>query len=274
MSSYSRAGFLPNFLPDADAIPSDDPSAQAMFALNALRDMAESHRLSSCMERFASLLESLGYTGFVFGALYREGEELGAEPVAMRGALTPVTEIYQHEGLAKRDPIAARAYREAKPFTWAEYFRHPEETEGGAGRKAVVDNLLAHGVTCGATIPAASPGSMFRAQLSISGPAGMTSEAFETQFWRTSWLARAATLLLKDMMLKEVIESRVSRLTPSEIAVMNDLAKGLRPQQIAQQFGKSEKTIRNQITSAKARLGARTRDQALSYALGFGLIQP
>ena len=78
--------------------------------------------------------------------------------------------------------------------------------------------------------------------------------------------------LLKDMMLQEVIDSRVSRLTPSEIAVMNALAKGMRPQQIAEELGKSEKTIRNQITSAKARLGARTRDQALSYALGFGLI--
>lgn len=271
MSSFSRAGFLPNFSPDADAIPSDDPAAQAMFALSALRDMADSHRLSACMERFASLLESLGYTGFVFGALFRDGDELGSEAVAMRGALTPVTEIYTHEGMVRDDPIAARAYRETRPFTWAEYYRNPGDTPG---RRAVVENLLAHGVTCGATIPAASPGSMFRAQLSVSGPAGMTSEAFETQFWRTAWLARAATLLLKDMMLKEVIDSRVSRLTPSEIAVMNELAKGLRPQQIAQQFGKSEKTIRNQITSAKARLGARTRDQALSYALGFGLIQP
>ncbi len=243
-----------------------------MFALNALRDMAESTKLSSCMERFAALLESLGYTGFVFGALFRDGDKFAAEPIAMRGALTPVTEVYLHENMVVDDPIAARAYGESKPFTWAELFRNPDQA--GAGSRVVMENLLAHGVTCGATIPAASPGSMFRAQLSVSGPAGMTSEAFETQFWRTAWLARAATLLLKDLMLKEVIESRVSRLTPSEIAVMNELAKGLRPQQIAQAFGKSEKTIRNQITSAKARLGARTRDQALSYALGFGLIQP
>lgn len=243
-----------------------------MFALAVLRDIVESRRLSGCMERFAALLESLGYSGFVFGALYREGSALGYEPVAMRGALTPVTEVYMHEAMLADDPIAARAYTDTRPFTWAEYQRNPDSLEGGEGRRKVINNLLAHGVTCGASIPTASPGSMFHGVLSVSGPAGMTPEAFETQFWRTAWLAQAAGKLLKDMMLQEVIDSRVSRLTPSEIAVMNALAKGMRPQQIAEELGKSEKTIRNQITSAKARLGARTRDQALSYALGFGLI--
>ncbi|SET25783.1 helix-turn-helix transcriptional regulator [Oceanicella actignis] len=273
MSSYSKAGFLPNFLPDADAIPSDDPAAQAMFALNALREMTESKKLSDSQERFASLLESLGYSGFVFGALFRDGADMAFEPILMRGAMTPVTEMHAHQNLIRGDPIIARAYRAAAPFTWAEFYRQREAADE-PGARAVIENLLAHGVTCGATFPSASPGSMFHAVLSVSGPAGMTSEAFETQFWRTAWLARAAATLLKDLMLKEVIDSRVSRLTPSEVAVMNELAKGLRPQQIAQIFGKSEKTIRNQITSAKARLGARTRDQALSYALGFGLIQP
>jgi len=52
-------------------------------------------------------------------------------------------------------------------------------------------------------------------------------------------------------------------LTPSERAVLQLVAQGLDNPTIAQQLGKGEKTVRNQISSIFAKLGVRTRAEAI-----------
>lgn len=57
-------------------------------------------------------------------------------------------------------------------------------------------------------------------------------------------------------------------LTPAERAVLRLVAQGLDNQAIARQLGKSEKTVRNQVSSIFDKLGVRTRAAAIVRAIG------
>jgi DNA-binding CsgD family transcriptional regulator len=57
-------------------------------------------------------------------------------------------------------------------------------------------------------------------------------------------------------------------LTHAEAAVLELLARGLDNHAIARQLGKSEKTVRNQVSSIFDKLGVRTRSEAIVRALG------
>ena len=57
-------------------------------------------------------------------------------------------------------------------------------------------------------------------------------------------------------------------LTAAEAAVLELLARGLDNHAIAQQLGKSEKTVRNQVSTIFDKLGVRTRAEAIVQAIG------
>lgn len=60
-------------------------------------------------------------------------------------------------------------------------------------------------------------------------------------------------------------------LTQSELAVLDHVARGLGNGEIARALGKSEKTVRNQVTSIFAKLGVSSRAQAIVRARDSGL---
>ena len=57
-------------------------------------------------------------------------------------------------------------------------------------------------------------------------------------------------------------------LTSAEAAVLELLARGLDNHAIARQLGKSEKTVRNQVSTIFDKLGVRTRAEAIVHAIG------
>lgn len=57
-------------------------------------------------------------------------------------------------------------------------------------------------------------------------------------------------------------------LTPAEQAVLRLVAQGLDNAAIASRLGKSEKTVRNQVSSIFDKLGVRTRAAAIVRAIG------
>ena len=59
-----------------------------------------------------------------------------------------------------------------------------------------------------------------------------------------------------------------SPLTAAEAAVLELLARGLDNHAIATQLGKSEKTVRNQVSTIFDKLGVRTRAEAIVHAIG------
>jgi pimeloyl-ACP methyl ester carboxylesterase/DNA-binding CsgD family transcriptional regulator len=65
-----------------------------------------------------------------------------------------------------------------------------------------------------------------------------------------------------------------SRLTPSEHQVLALLAEGLDNTAIADALGKSEKTVRNQVSSIFHKLGVKTRAEAIVTAREAGIVGP
>ncbi len=57
-------------------------------------------------------------------------------------------------------------------------------------------------------------------------------------------------------------------LTPAEAAVLELVARGLDNTAIAARLGKTEKTVRNQVSTVFDKLGVRTRAEAIVRALG------
>lgn len=62
-----------------------------------------------------------------------------------------------------------------------------------------------------------------------------------------------------------------ARLTPSEYEVLTLMARGLDNSAIAAALGKSEKTVRNQVSSIFSKLGVRTRAEAIVQAREAGI---
>ncbi len=61
-------------------------------------------------------------------------------------------------------------------------------------------------------------------------------------------------------------------LSPRECQCLEYLSIGLRPAAIAKSLGLSVKTVDKHIASARMRLGASTREHAVSLAIAKGLI--
>ena len=57
-------------------------------------------------------------------------------------------------------------------------------------------------------------------------------------------------------------------LTPAEAAVLELVGRGLDNHAIARRLGKSEKTVRNQVSAILGKIGVRTRAEAIVYAIG------
>lgn len=62
-------------------------------------------------------------------------------------------------------------------------------------------------------------------------------------------------------------------LTPRERETLTYLAKGMRNTQIAHKMGIEEVSVRKNTISARSKLGASTREQAVALAVKHGLIQ-
>lgn len=72
----------------------------------------------------------------------------------------------------------------------------------------------------------------------------------------------------------DIYNSDTIRLSPRETEVLNWLAQGHMNSRIAEKMGIAEITVRKHIRSSRKKLGAATREQALSIAIINGLITP
>ena len=96
-------------------------------------------------------------------------------------------------------------------------------------------------------------------------------EAFRRDWTRFGAELTAASNLL-DVAVREARPNLLVRLSPREIDCLAWLAHGLRPKEICWRLGISEKTFDKHMTSAKAKLKSRTRDQAVAKAVLLNLL--
>lgn len=227
--------------------------------LDALQTLARGADLEMLRDPLAALIGSLNLGGYKFCIAMPAAGAYRIIAVIAGGDLGGAPEHFLDSTIGPGDPILWESYRSVSPVSWTPYFTDARRMELSG-----VSRLAARGVTSGASIPIVSRQRDCRASLCVSGARGETPAGLDLrlpEFWP---LLRLAGLALLDVGLAEAQLRATSPLTESEIAVLKALSQGLTVKETAHQLGKSERTVRNQLDSARSRIGAKTTIEAIA----------
>lgn len=229
-----------------------------MAMLHALQALARATSLDMMRRPLADLTGALNLGGYKFCIAATEPMGYRIVAVIAGGDLDEAPEAFLGSRIEPSDAILWESYRSAAPVSWTPYFSDPRLM-----RVSGVCRLADRGVTSGASIPILSHHGRCRATLCVSGMRQEPPASLDLRlpsFWP---LLRLAGLALVEAGLTEADERRRLLLTPSETAVLSALSEGLRVKEVAEKLGKSERTIRNQLESARLRIGASTTIEAV-----------
>ncbi|TVQ55155.1 MAG: hypothetical protein EA355_10540 [Rhodobacteraceae bacterium] len=252
-------------------------SASLDHASDNWRDVIAISRADSmeaAADALATCLKAFGVDGFGFGAIWRDGDGVAGARCCARGVMESLVADYLDRRLENRDPLLRALLRGRRAALWSQYYFGSDRADGDGASAEIAALFHEHGVTAGATISLNDFGGAYRAVMSLA--ATRTDPAcFDAEFVKHECALRAAGVIFCDVALREGLprlEPGDLVLSNSEKLVMEGLVRGMRARDIASWLGKSEHTVRNQIASAQARLGARTKEQAIAVALRRGLI--
>jgi DNA-binding CsgD family transcriptional regulator len=207
--------------------------------------------------------------GCVYGAL-RPGKAL--DKPFVRGTLGPeVGKRWSEEKLYLRDAIVTRALASPKPFTWGAEFLPV------AGVPAEVRTFYEDMRVAGA-------GSIFVIPMRCDPNRGLglgllgsdaKCEPFEAMMAERAPVLTLAVLYADQRMVTLSRADRVfeSKLAPRETQCLELLTSGLKNEVIAERMGITVHTVQLHLASAKKKLGAATREQALAKALTYRFIR-
>lgn len=230
--------------------------------LSALRSLATGRDTDAFFEAMEALRETLNFSGHRLriatprdrGYCVFWEYSLGSFASFARGA---------------RPKMAAGGASSFAPFLIEEpetqFWRRPSEN---APSEAMSNDLMTSfeklGVKAGATYPLSLLNGNQIAFTCVAAAIGETPAAFEARFPRLVPDLKLATLVAADFALRHF--TRVSRevLTPNQAIVLDFLSEGQRLRDIAARLGKSERTVRHQLASARERLGAATTTEAIA----------
>lgn len=185
------------------------------------------------------------------------------------GALKRVIDPCKADEGSLKDEIVDRLRRAGQAFSFTPFLAAADMR----GENTLAERMRAEGVTCGGAVATLTPGTMRVGSLSVIGAQGEQPQAFDARFIEIWPVLRLAALPLAELAARILRKGSAPSVSAKEAEVLCELAKGKRPAEIAVALGKSESTVRNQIDSAKARLGVRTSIQAVATALSIGAIK-
>lgn len=235
------------------------PASIGWAELDALQALVRGGSLELMRRPIGALNAALGLGGYKFCIAKPEHDGYRVLAVVSGGDLAEAPSAFLDTKIGPGDPILWESYRSSAPVSWTPYFSdaHLMEVSG-------VRRLAERGVTSGASIPILSANETCRASLCVSGAHQESPDSLDLRlpaFWP---LLKLAGLALFEAGMAEAAKRKREKLTHSEVAVLAALADGLRVKEIASKFGKSERTIRNQLDSARERLGAATTIEAVA----------
>ena len=170
-------------------------------------------------------------------------------------------EVYAMRGFAQDDIVVREALASPTPFTWTEIrARHP----GASAR--IFAAVAEFGWREGFAIPVHGPGSR-RGLVSLAGPGPDIDDTARANVESISLAAYARACEFAGS-----LESVGEALTPREAEVLALVAKGKSDPEIAGALGISRSTAHFHVESARGKLGAATRAQAVALALTRGQI--
>lgn len=245
----------------------------ALSRLEALSAVVRATEKDAAGASLGVLVRTLGYRGFALVILPNERiVSSGWGLVLGEGAVRAALEASLRANPGPGDPVVRRLATTGDGFTLERYLRRPVDPERGGTLSAVIATFAAHGLCNVAMTPVAGPIGAAPCALALAGPNELDADAFAALFAETGWLAALAA---SAVLVRHHAPTPASdcRLTASETSVVLDLARGLRPREIAARLGKSERTVRNQVDSAKRRLGVETSAGLVAEALRLELIR-
>lgn len=102
-------------------------------------------------------------------------------------------------------------------------------------------------------------------------PSEMLVQAVRTVAQGKEFVSPRATRILVETMRQQPADV-IDRLTPRETEVLQLMAQGFTNSDIAEQFVLSEQTVRNHVSNIFSKLGAKTRVEAVLYAIANDLV--
>jgi LuxR family quorum sensing-dependent transcriptional regulator len=175
-------------------------------------------------------------------------------------------DLYAGHAVVREDPVVARARRDPAPFTWAEIGDDLRDWRLGGSGPSMLDLAARFGWTAGFVVPVHGH----------AGETGIVAFAGTTDLTDPAPRIAVQTLSIVTYLHLHTLHGRSAQpdpgLTPREREVLAMLAAGLTDAQVAARAGISQRTVLAHVASAKERLGAATRAQAVAEAVARGLL--
>jgi DNA-binding CsgD family transcriptional regulator len=240
--------------------------------LSCLQSIVQSTDVNSVNGNLGEIVAQLGYGGYAFGILW--GSEMMPQGVAtlFGGNMVAYGKEYFENDFPSGDPVIRRLRMATEPVLWAPFIAEPRLGGADSRMDEIAACLKRHNIHAGVSIPADIGAVGCRSGLSVAATNGSDADSFHARFTKNGWVLRLAALAVSNAIGRAAVREVSGDLSTSERLVLMALCEGLRPREIADRMGKSEHTIRNQIVSAQQRLGARTKEEAITKAVRFGLI--
>jgi DNA-binding CsgD family transcriptional regulator len=196
-----------------------------------------------------------------------------AMPPAVRGTFSrAIGKRWVRDGLFRRDPVIARVLASPAPFCWGTEFLEDQKLDEDV--RAFYNALRDDGCRSMLVVPLRCDPNRGLGIGTVGND--MPRKAFE------DFIARRGVLLTMAIVYTDqrwVAHARADRLAeyplaPREAQCLELLTSGLKNEVIAKRMGITIHTVQLHLASAKRKLGAATREQALAKALTFRIIRP
>jgi DNA-binding CsgD family transcriptional regulator len=232
-------------------------------ALEFLQNAQDVTSLDALNRRFAEVVEPFGFSMFQYCHLATPGQPLLPRMLFGRPD-ERWNQCYRQQRMFKRDPALNAIFSNARPFTWSDIRRNATLDVDCR----IFDEAAELGLCEGLVIPIHGPhGSV--AGLQVVGGEPNLDPALRPTLHALGLMYGALGLPLSEL---DADRTPKRGLSPREKECLLWAARGKSDWDTGMILGLSERTVSMHCDRARARLGARTRIQALATALRLGWI--
>lgn len=241
--------------------------------LKLAEDLQRLNDINLFWDRIDRELQNYGVAGMLYAcaASKQEVEERGLSSSIFFKSNYPTSyfEAFPGASFADHDLTSEHSYQSSSPIFW----HHDEEWEAATKEQKYQFEVEADlGFDIGVTVPTASHTSM-----SLGG-VGLWFNDEDRNTFGGMWVDKQREIVsivgLLEIGMRQQHFSSVVGLSSREKEVLEWLASGLRPDQIADRLAIGYRTVDKYVVSAKYKLNATTRDHAVAKALILNLIHP
>ncbi|MEM9912091.1 MAG: helix-turn-helix transcriptional regulator [Pseudomonadota bacterium] len=182
-------------------------------------------------------------------------------------------ERYVGADLHLNDPVAGKIAHGARFVDTEDALSSPMQTEV-EGARQIKQLLREKGYSGHGVFRMELPDRPYAGWFGFAMSKGQSKAEFrDMSSQKRDLLMLGATAYTSVVLCERTSSEAIPMITNRESKILIQLAKGMTPQEIAEEEGRALPTIRHQIASARNRLGARSAAHAVALALQLGLIR-